>query len=104
MEKKESPKEGREVKPVISLSGKIGYEDWVFSCTKLTTNTKKQRLKIWSRDWIFKNTILKKRRRREKKKQTNKTNKKKTKTKKNKATRIIKKQHQPQKDYIQRLL
>ena len=54
----------------------MGTEDCVFTCTKLTTNTKKQRLKIWSRDWIFKNTILKKRRRRGKKKEkTNKTNK-----------------------------
>ena len=62
----------------------MGAEDWVFKCTKLTTNTKKQRLKIWSRDWIFKNTLLKKRRRRrgKKKEKTNKT--------KNKATRIIK--------------
>ena len=68
----------------------MGTEDWVFTCTKLSTNTKKQRLKIWSRDWIFKNTILKKRRRRGKKKKE-KTNKTKQKTKKeNKATRIIK--------------
>ena len=42
----------------------MGTEDWVLIGTKLTTNTKKQRLKIWGRDWIFKNTILKKRRRR----------------------------------------
>ena len=42
----------------------MGTEDWVFTCIKLITNTKKQRLKIWSRDWIFKNTILKRRRRR----------------------------------------
>ena len=28
--------------------------------TKLITNTKKKRLKIWSRGWIFKNSILKK--------------------------------------------
>ena len=41
-------------------------EDWVYKCTKLTTNTKKQRLKIQSRGWIFKNTILKKRSRRKK--------------------------------------
>ena len=59
----------------------MGTEDWVFKCTKLTTNTKKQRLKIQSRGWIFKNTILKKRRRRKK------------------VTRIIKKQQQqPQKN------
>ena len=45
----------------------MGTEDWVFEGTKLITNTKKQRLKIQSRGWIFKNTILKKRRRKEKK-------------------------------------
>ena len=38
----------------------MGTEDWVFKGTKLITNTKKQRLKIYSRGWIFKNTILKK--------------------------------------------
>ena len=53
----------------------MGTEDWVFTCTKLTTNTKKQRLKIWSRDWIFENTVLKKRRRGRGKKKTEKTNK-----------------------------
>ena len=42
VEEKESPKEERVVKPVISLSGKLG----VFKCTKLTTKTKEQRLKI----------------------------------------------------------
>ena len=42
VEQKESPKEERVVKPVISLSGKLG----VFKCTKLTTKTKEQRLKI----------------------------------------------------------
>ena len=41
----------------------MGTEDWVFEGKKLITNTKKQRLKIQSRGWIFKNTILKKRRR-----------------------------------------
>ena len=46
VEKKKSPNKKRVVKPVISLSGKMGTEDWVFTCTKLTTNTKKQRLKI----------------------------------------------------------
>ena len=35
----------------------MGTEDWVCEGTKLITNTKKQRLK----GWIFKNTILKKR-------------------------------------------
>ena len=61
----------------------MGTEEWVFKGTKLITNTKKQRLKIYSRGWIFKNTILKKRRRRRKKKtesqellKSNKNNKK----------------------------
>ena len=39
----------------------MGTEDWVLKGTKLITNTKKQRLKIYSRGWILKNTILKKR-------------------------------------------
>jgi len=38
----------------------MGTEDWVLKGTKLIINTKKQRLKIYSRGWIFKNTILKK--------------------------------------------
>ena len=59
----------------------MGTEDWIFKGTKLITNTKKQRLKIQRRGWIFKNTLLKKRGRRRKK-----------------ITRIIKKQQQqPQK-------
>ena len=41
--------------------------------TKLITNTKKLKLKIQSRVWNFKNTMLKKRRK--KQKQTNKKNK-----------------------------
>ena len=41
--------------------------------TKLITNTKKQKLKIQSRVWNFKNTMLKKRRKRKKK--TNKQTK-----------------------------
>ena len=49
----------------------MGTENCVFKGTKLITNTKKQRLKIWNRGWIFKNTILKKRRR--KKEKQNKT-------------------------------
>ena len=60
MEKKESPKGERAVKPVISLPSKMGTEDWVLKGTKLITNTKRQRLKIQSRGWILKNTILKK--------------------------------------------
>ena len=39
----------------------MGIEDWVLKGTNLITNTQKQRFKIQSRGWIFKNTILKKR-------------------------------------------
>ena len=38
----------------------MGTEDWVLNGTKLITNTKKQRLKIQSRAYSLKNTILKK--------------------------------------------
>ena len=38
----------------------MGTEDWVFEGTKLITNTKKQRLKISSRGWIFKYNIKEK--------------------------------------------
>ena len=44
----------------------MGTEDWVLKGTKLIINTKKQRLKIYSRGWIFKNTILKKEEKEEK--------------------------------------
>ena len=40
--------------------------------TKLITNTKKQKLKIQSRVWNFKNTMLKKGRRKRKREKTNK--------------------------------
>ena len=49
--------------------------------TKLITNTKKQKLKIQSRVWNFKNTIFKKKRRR-KRKRENKTKQKQTKSQK----------------------
>ena len=71
----------------------MGTEDWVLKGTKLITNTKKQRLKIQSRGWIIKDTILKKSRRKKEerkkiiKKQTNKRKKKKT-------------HQQPSKEYI----
>ena len=45
----------------------MGTEDWILKGTKLITNTKKQRLKIQSRVWNFKNIILKKRRKKMKK-------------------------------------
>ena len=41
----------------------MGTEDQAFKGTKLIRTTKKQRLKIQSRGWTFKNTILKERRR-----------------------------------------
>ena len=37
VEKKESPKGERAVKPVISLPSKMGTEDWVLKGTKLVT-------------------------------------------------------------------
>ena len=40
--------------------------------TKLITNTKKQKLKIQSRVWNFRNTMLKKRRKRKNKKEREK--------------------------------
>ena len=46
VEKKESPKKERAVKPVISLPSKIGTEDWVLKGIKLVTNTKEKRLKF----------------------------------------------------------
>ena len=49
----------------------MGPEDWVLKGTKLITNTKKQKLKVWSRVWNFKNTMLKKRRKKKKQGQKN---------------------------------
>ena len=46
MEKKESLRGKRAVKPVSHSQVKMGTEDWVFEGKKLITNTKKQRLKI----------------------------------------------------------
>ena len=48
-EKKESPKRGRVIKPVITLLSKMGTEDWILKCIKLISNTKNLRFKIWSR-------------------------------------------------------
>ena len=59
----------------------MGTEGWILKGTKLITNTKKQKLKIQSRVWNFKNTMLKKRRK--KQKQT-------TTTKKQQGQKIIK--------------
>ena len=44
----------------------MGTEDLVLKGTKWVTNTQKQKLKIQSRVWNFKNTMLKKRRRKRK--------------------------------------
>ena len=46
VEKKESTKGERAVKPVISSQVKMGTEDWVLKGTKFIRNTKTQRLKI----------------------------------------------------------
>ena len=46
VEKKESPKGERAVKPIILLPVKMCNEDWVLKGSKFITNTKKQRLKI----------------------------------------------------------
>ena len=48
----------------------------------MITNTKKQKLKVWSRVWNFKNTTLKKRRKKKEKRKKEK--------KKNKVTKNIK--------------
>ena len=51
----------------------MGTKDWVLKGTKMILNTKTQRLKIQNRGWIFKNTILKKRRKEKTKAKQNKT-------------------------------
>ena len=51
------------------------YEENIGS--KLITNTKKQKLKIQSRVWNFKNTMLKKIRRKKRKRENKQTNKQK---------------------------
>ena len=56
---------------------KQGYENYKENIgTKLITNTKKHKLKIQSKVWNFRNTMLKKRRRKiqRENKQTNKNN------------------------------
>ena len=50
----------------------------------MITNTKKQKLKVWSRVWNFKNTMLKKRRKKKRKRK---------KKKKTKVTQIRKNIH-----------
>ena len=64
---------------------KQGHENYKENTgTKLITNTKKQKLKIQSRVWNFKNTMLKKKRRRKIKRENKQTNK-------NNVAKIIKK-------------
>ena len=45
VEKKESPKEGRVVKPIISLSGKIGYGRLGFYMYKIDNKYQKAKIK-----------------------------------------------------------
>ena len=67
-------KEGKEREKKRTKKNKQGHEsNKETTGTKLITNTKKQKLKIQSRVWNFKNTMLKKR----KKKTKEKTNKQK---------------------------
>ena len=75
---KEKKKEKKEKKRTNkNKQGRENYKENIG--TELITNTKKQKLKIQSRVWNFKNTTLKKKRRRRRKikrenKQTNKNN------------------------------
>ena len=68
----------------------MGTEDWVLKGTKLITNTKRQRLKIQSRDWIFKNTILRKEEGEKRKSKHNKTRKQNNNNKKTKPQELLK--------------
>ena len=54
----------------------MSTEEWVLKGTKLVTNTCKQKLKIYSRVWNFKNTMLKKRRRKRKRERKKKKSQK----------------------------
>ena len=60
----------------MNNKNKQGHENYKENIgTKLITNAKKQKLKIQSRVWNFKNTMLKKRRKiKRENKQTNKNN------------------------------
>ena len=70
-EKKKETKE-RKKRTNKNKQGRENYKENI--CTKLITNTQKQKLKTWSRVWNFKNTMLKKKKKknkeRERKKQT----------------------------------
>ena len=69
-------KRRRKRKKKRTNKNKRGHENYKENIgTKLITNTKKQKLKIQSRVWNFKNTMLKKRKKKHKeRKQTNKNN------------------------------
>ena len=60
MEKKESQKGERAIKPVITLPSKNVLKIGFLKVQNLITNTKKQRLKIWSKGCFLTNAILKK--------------------------------------------
>ena len=76
-------KKRRKRKKKLTNKNKKGHKSYKENIgTKLITNTKKQKLKIQSRVWNFKNTMLKKKKR--KKKREKRTNK-------NKVAKIIKK-------------
>ena len=72
---------------------KQGHENYKENIgTKLITNTKKQKLKIQSRVWNFKNTMLKKEEEKERERKTKQTNKNKQSCinyKENTATKLI---------------
>jgi hypothetical protein len=68
----------------------MGTEDRVLKGIKLITNTKKQKLKIWSRVWNFKNTVLKKKKKKKKeRKKTNKNKQRHKNYKENIGTKLI---------------
>ena len=69
----------------MNNKNKQGHENYKENIgTKLITNTKKQKLKIQSRVWNFKNTMLKKKKKKKKERKN-------IQTKTNKVTKIIKK-------------
>ena len=70
MLKKEEEKEREKKQTNKNKQGRENYKENIG--TKLITDTKKQKLKIQSRVWNFKNTMLKKRRRKRKREKTNK--------------------------------
>ena len=77
---KEKKKEKKEKK--WTNKNKQGHENYKENIgTKLITNTNKQKLKIWSRVWNFKNTMLKEEEEKEREREEKKKNKKPNKNK-----------------------